>query len=85
MTLNAVSAERTNTKFSVLQSIFPSGETMQNKFPYVKKHPLLLPVAWMQRIINYAKRSRSGAANPAESLAIGKERIDLLRYYGIVD
>jgi hypothetical protein len=85
MTLNAVSAERTNKKFSVLQSIFPSGETMQNKFPYVKKHPLLLPVAWMQRIINYAKRSRSGVANPAESLAIGKERIDLLRYYGIVD
>ena len=85
MTLNAVKSKNTNTKFSVLQSIFPSGETMQNKFPYVKKHPILLPVAWMQRIINYAKRSRSGAANPAESLAIGKERIDLLRYYGIVD
>ncbi|MBQ4042584.1 MAG: nucleotidyltransferase family protein [Clostridia bacterium] len=85
MTLNAVKSERTNTKFSVLQSIFPSGETMQNQFPYVKKRPLLLPIAWMQRIIRYAKRSGSGAANPAQSLAIGKERIELLRYYGIVE
>ena len=85
MTLNAVKAERTNTKFSVLQSVFPSGEIMQNKFPYLKKHPLLLPVAWMQRILHYAKRSGSGAVNPAQSLAIGRERIDLLRYYGIVD
>ena len=85
VTLNAVKAKKTNTKSSVLQSIFPSKEEMQNKFPYVKKHPILLPAAWIQRIFNYAGRSRAGETNPAESLAIGRARVELLRYYGIVD
>ena len=85
VTLNAVKAKKTDTKSSVLQSIFPSKKEMQNKFPYVKKYPILLPAAWIQRIFNYAKRSKAGETNPSESLAIGKARIDLLRYYGIVD
>ena len=58
---------------------------MQNKYSYVKKHPFLLPAAWLQRILHYAKRSKSGETGAMESLAIGKARIDLLRYYGLVD
>lgn len=85
VTLNAVKAEKTNTKFSVLQSVFPSKAEMQNKYSYVKKYPFLLPAAWLQRILHYTKRSKSGETGAMESLAIGKARIDLLRYYGIVD
>ena len=85
MTLNAVKSMKTSSKFSVWQSVFPPRETMETKFPYVKKHPILLPVAWTQRIFSYVKRNKSGETKAAESLAIGKERIELLRYYGIVD
>jgi hypothetical protein len=85
MTLNAVKAERTNTRFSVLQSIFPPRAAMAEKYLYVKKHPILLPAAWIHRIADYAKRNRSGETNASASLAIGKERIELMRYYGIVD
>ena len=85
MTLNAVKAGKTKTKFSVWESVFPSREAMQRKFPYVKKYPILLPAAWGQRIFKYAMRNRSGETKAAESLAIGKERIELLRYYGIVE
>ena len=85
MTLNAVKLTKTDTKFSVWQSVFPPKAVMQNKYSYVKKYPILLPAAWAQRILIYAKRNKTGETKVAESLAIGKERIELLRFYGIVD
>lgn len=84
MTLNAVKSTKTDTGFSVWQSVFLPYDAMKNKFSYLKKYPFLLPVAWVQRIITYAKRNQSGETKASESLAIGKERIELLRYYGIV-
>lgn len=85
MTLNAVKSVKTDTKFSVWQSVFPPIEVMQSKYSYVKNHPILLPAAWAQRVLTYAKRNSKGETKAAESLAIGKERIELLRYYGIVE
>jgi len=85
MTLGAVKASRTEEKHSIRSSVFPGREVMECKYPYVKKHPILLPVAWLQRLFSYAKRNVSGKTKAAESLAIGKERIELLRLYGIVE
>ena len=85
VTLNAVKAHKTDTGFSVLQSVFPSKTEMQNRFSYVKKYPILLPAAWIQRIFNYVKSGKNTGKDPTESLAVGKARIELLRYYGIVD
>ncbi len=85
MTLNAVKSAKNETKYSVWQSVFPSRETMENKYPYVKKRPFHLPAAWIQRIFIYAVRSKSGETHAVQSLSIGKERIELLRHYGILD
>ena len=85
MTLNAVKSAKNETKYSVWQSVFPSRETMENQYPYVKKRPFLLPAAWIQRIFTYAVRNKSGETHAVQSLSIGKERIELLRHYGILD
>lgn len=85
MTLNAVKSAKHETKYSVWQSVIPSRETMENKYPYVKKHPILLLAAWIQRIFTYAVRNKSGETHAVQSLSIGKERIELLRHYGIID
>lgn len=85
MTLNAVKSAKNETKYSVWQSVFPSRETMENKYSYVKKHPIFLPAAWIQRIFTYAVRNKSGETHAVQSLSIGKERIELLRHYGIID
>ncbi|MBQ7922112.1 MAG: hypothetical protein IJ325_05995 [Clostridia bacterium] len=85
MTLNAVKAAQTETKYSVWQSVFPKREAMVGKYPYVKKHPILLPVAWAHRLFSYAKRNSTGETKAVASIAIGKERIELLRFYDIVD
>ncbi|MBR4962020.1 MAG: nucleotidyltransferase family protein [Clostridia bacterium] len=85
MTLSAVKASQTDEKSGIWKSVFPSREAMERKYPYVKKHPILLPAAWLQRLCSYAKRNATGETKAAKSLAIGKERIELLRLYGIVE
>lgn len=85
VTLNAVKASRTGGKSSVLRTVFPKRAYLKRRYPYLKKRPYLLPVAWVQRIVHYAGE-RSGADNSASgSIKLGKERIELMKLYGIMD
>lgn len=85
VTLNAVKASRTGGKSSVLRTVFPKRAYLERRYPYLKKRPYLLPVAWVQRIVHYAGE-RSGADNSASgSIKLGKERIELMKRYGIMD
>lgn len=86
VTLNAVKASRAGEKSSVLSSIFPKKEYLERRYPYLKKHPYLLPVAWIQRIVNYAMEKRASADNSAAgAIKLAKERIELMRLYDIID
>lgn len=86
VTLNAVKASRTGEKSSVLSTVFPKREYPERRYPYLKKRPYLLPVAWMQRIAHYASEKQSGTDNSASgSIKLGKERIELMKRYGIMD
>lgn len=86
VTLNAVKASRTGEKSSVLSTVFPKREYLERRYPYLKKRPYLLPVAWVQRIVHYASEKQSGADNSASgSIKLGKERIELMKRYGIMD
>lgn len=85
VTLNAVKASRTGGKSSVLRTVFPKRAYLERRYPYLKKRPYLLPVAWVQRIVHYAGE-RSGADNSASgSLKLARERIELMKRYGIMD
>ena len=85
VTLNAVKASRTGEKSSVLRTVFPKRAYLERRYPYLKKRPYLLPVAWVQRIVHYAGE-QSGADNSASgSIKLGKERIELMKRYGIID
>ena len=86
VTLNAVKASRTGEKSSVLSSIFPKKEYLERRYPYLKKHPYLLPAAWIQRIVHYAGEKRTSADNSAAgSIKLAKERIELMKLYDIID
>lgn len=86
VTLNAVKASRTGEKSSVLSTVFPKREYLEHRYPYLKKRPYLLPIAWVQRIAHYASEKQSGADNSASgSIKLGKERIELMKRYGIMD
>lgn len=69
---------------SLLRTVFPDRKSMEGKYPVLKKHPVLLPYTWADRIVRY--RSRQGADNSAaDSLRIGRQRLELLREYDIID
>ena len=86
VTLNAVKASRTGAKSSVLRTVFPKREYLERRYPYLKKRPYLLPVAWVQRIAHYASEKQSGTDNSASgSIKLAKERIELMKRYGIMD
>ena len=86
VTLNAVKASRTGEKSGVLSTVFPKREYLERRFPYLKKRPYLLPVAWAQRLAHYAGEKQSGADSSASgSIKLAKERIELMKRYGIMD
>ena len=85
ITLAAVEAQKQGKKSAgTLSSLFPPLRSMEKKYPYLKKRSWLLPAAWAQRIFGYlSKKDRN--TDPSESIRIGKERVELLRKYGILD
>ena len=88
ITLNAVSAQKQGKKSGnhVLKTVFPPAKALEGRFPYLKEHPYLLPVAWANRLMRYQKELHQTAGNDAaESIRIGNERIELMKQYGIID
>ena len=88
ITLNAVSAQKQGRsgRDSLLKTVFPSADSLAKKYPYVKDKPMLLPIAWGDRILQYGRDSLSRGANaPGNSIRIGNTRIELLKQYGILD
>lgn len=87
VTLNAVKANRSGEKSSILSTVFPKREYLERRYPYLKKHPYLLPVAWIQRIAHYAgEKQNSADGNSASgSIKLAKERIALMKRYDIMD
>jgi hypothetical protein len=70
----------------VLASVFPRAEKLERRYPYLKKHAWLLPVAWGQRLWNYSRETRREKdSDAAQALKIGRERVELMKEYGIVE
>lgn len=87
ITLNAVSAQKQGKtgSDSLLKTVFPSVDSLKKKYPYLKDKPMLLPIAWGDRLLQYGKESLTRGKDPGNSIRIGNERIELLKAYGILD
>lgn len=69
-------------KGKIVRTVFPSAKAMGSRFTYVKKHPILLPVAWGHRLMTYSKEVKSTLDNtPSDALKTGKKRVELLKVY----
>ncbi len=87
VTLNTVKAARNGKKSSVFASIFPEREYLVRRYPYLRKHPWLLPVAWGERIVRYIreKQGKGRENSTVESIKLAKERVELLRFYDVIE
>lgn len=77
ITLNGYSKSQSGERNAV---IFLPIDRMKKRYPYLRKFPFLLPAAWMQRIFGYIFSDH----NVSETLASGKSRIRIMKYYGII-
>ena len=83
MTLDAVAAHKQGRRRrSLTASLFPPALSLAGRYPYLRERPWLLPLAWVQRAAGYLKNSRTSAA---ASVEIGKQRVLLLKQYGVID
>ena len=88
ITLDAVAAQKQGRKAknAFVSSVFPSAAKLENRYPYLKKHRYLLPLAWCSRLWSYGRETRSARGNnAADALKIGSARIELMKMYGILD
>lgn len=87
ITLQAVSSHKQGKKAGngVLKTVFLPAKSLEGRYPYLKKHPWLLPVAWISRILKYGKETKKMSQNDAaSSIQIGNKRVELMKQYGIV-
>lgn len=69
-----------------LALIFPKPDTLQDDFAYAKKHPMLLPFAWVHkwcRFIVNRLRGKSGGAT--EKLSEADRRIAMMQYMNLFE
>lgn len=67
-------------------ALFPTKETLAKKYPYILKYPILMPYAWMHRLIfRGSKAVKKGAltsyivTDENKVGAIGRERVQMFR------
>ena len=88
VTLETIASARTGTavRSGLRQAMFPPLSRLKGRYPFLEKHPWLLPWAWARRAAGFAVgRLRGKESAPADSLRIGKERVALLREYELID
>ena len=67
-----------------LGMLFPGRRRLVEGYPYVSKHPYLLPVAWMHRAVRFlGKMHRRGMTDTAAGFKTGHKRLKLLKKYDI--
>lgn len=70
--------------------VFPPIRAMKNKFRYLKKYPVLLPIAWMHRVIeNLARKgkvikNKDDYKNLLKSSDSFKEKYELLKWLELI-
>lgn len=84
ITLNAVTEGANAGGTRLLRTVFPRRRELEGAYPYLHKHPYLLPLAWTQRIGRYASRGAKGRGPARESLSIGAARVALMKKYGVI-
>ena len=79
MTLDAVEDKKKSNR---LKAVFPNVNYLKENYTYLQKYPILLPVAWGQRILSYLKKNKTSSY--INTMELGKQRIELLKEYKII-
>jgi len=83
LVLNAVNKKQAG----LLRTLFPSYNTMKNKFGILVRFSLLLPFFWIIRLFEYIINSigKNKKVSPAKSIEIANSRIELMKKMNIIE
>ena len=84
ITLDAVE-HPSNHSSPLLSSLFPPREKLLSSYPELKTHPRRLPLVWVKRAFRYAKSTPSAPSSSSRTLSLARSRVELLRFYGIIE
>ena len=75
-----------NTFSMSMASYFPNRKMLFSAYKYAKRHPILLPIAWLHRACSYFWRRIKGqrVLPPNERAKLAEERVELLKRVGIL-
>ena len=85
--LGAVSESRMGKRKSnfLKRAVFLPPDRLAGDFPFLKKHPWLVPVAWTRRVWTYLRTTKKyGKQSLTAPLRVGQERLELLKTYDII-
>jgi len=70
----------------ILANLFPGSKLLTAKFNYVKKHPVMLPIAWIHSAFSLLRRKINGQIiiPPIERAKLTEERLYLLKRVKII-
>ncbi len=85
ITQNAVSAKHTKHSGGLLRAVFPPKKDLQQDYPVLQKHGILLPAIWIKRLAAYRKELKTDqTAQLSQTVKLANERKKLLQRYDIL-
>lgn len=84
ITLAAAEKGRKDTAASLKGSLFPSISYMEKKYHWLGRYPILLPAAWLIRLLQYLLQRSRKKSDALSELEIGMGRVELLKKYRII-
>lgn len=70
------------------KQILPLPSELHDRYSYAKKCPVLLPIAWVHRVIyfaDYAIRGKRKGKNGTEAIKRSQTRLDLMKEFDLMD
>lgn len=74
----------TKSENSAFRMIFPSYKSMKERFPYMKKSPILLPIGWAHRIIEIVLKQMGIIKENEAKTSVHKRRMDMVEKLGML-
>ena len=86
ITQDAVCAQQRGKQHSLRTALFPPAKALESDYPVLKSRPVLLPLIWQKRLTQYLLHSLGSRDDrPADTVKLGRKRLELLREYGILE
>ncbi len=73
----------TKSERSAFGMLFPSYKSMKERFVYVKKCPILLPIGWIHRIIEIVLKQMGIMKDKKENLTVNQRRMQMVEKLGM--